>query len=87
LQNYLASHPPLASEDIPLIKETADVLIDCEFFINRDLKAIKVTTITNEQREAAYKELAKQWVTFDPDKKKKKYGRHQTDAIKFLPLE
>lgn len=71
LQNYLAAHPPLVAGDIPFIKETADALIDCEFFINRDLKGMKVTPLTKEQREAAYKELGKQWIVFDAEKKKK----------------
>jgi hypothetical protein len=71
LQNYLAVHPPLVAGDIPFIKETADALIDCEYFINRDLKGGKVTPLTTEQREAAYKELGKQWKTFDAEKKKK----------------
>lgn len=71
LQNYLAAHPPLVAGDIPFIKETAGALIDCEFFINRDLKGMKVTPLTKEQREAAYKELGKQWITFDAGKKKK----------------
>jgi hypothetical protein len=42
LQNYLAANPPLASEDIPFIKETADGLIDGEFFINRDQLCIRL---------------------------------------------
>ena len=71
LQNYLAAHPPLVAGEIPFIKETADALIDCEFFINRDLKGMKVTSLTKEQRQAAYKDLGKEWVTFDAEKKKK----------------
>jgi hypothetical protein len=71
LQNYLAAHPPLMAGDIPFIKETADALIDCEFFINRDLKGMKVTALTKEQRQAAYKDLGKEWLTLEADKKKK----------------
>jgi hypothetical protein len=70
LQNYYAAHPPLVRADFPLLKETADAVIDCEFFINKELKGLKVITVTNEQRKVAYKELAKQWVTFDSEKKK-----------------
>ena len=71
LENYFAVFPPLIAGDIPFIKETADALIDCEFFINRDLKGMKITPLTKEQREAAYKELGKQWIAFDAEKKKK----------------
>jgi hypothetical protein len=71
LQNYLAAHPPLVAGDIPFIKETADALVDCEYFINRDLKGMKVTALTKEQRQAAYKDLGKEWGTFDAGKKKK----------------
>lgn len=71
LQNYYDQHPPLIAGTIPFIQETADALIDCEFFINQHLKGIKVTPITKEQREAAYSELGKQWITFDHEKKKK----------------
>lgn len=71
LQNYYAEHPPLIAGTIPFIQETADALIDCEYFINQHLKGIKVTPVTKEQRVAAYNELGKQWITFDTDKKKK----------------
>jgi hypothetical protein len=71
LQNYLAAHPPLVAGDIPFIRETADALIDCGYFINRDLKGMKVTPLSKEQREAAYKDLGKEWLSFDAEKKKK----------------
>lgn len=70
LQTYLAAHAPIVATEILFIQETADAILDCEFFINRELKSKKVLALTKEQREAAYKELAKQWVTFDNEKKK-----------------
>ncbi len=70
LKTYLAAHPPLVAGDIPFIQETADAILDCEFFINKELKSKKVLALTKEQREAAYKELASQWSAFDMEKKK-----------------
>ncbi|XVJ65285.1 MAG: hypothetical protein HEQ40_03615 [Lacibacter sp.] len=70
LQTYLAAHPPLITGKIPFVKETADALLDCEFFINKELKSMKVTVLSKEQREAAYKELSAQWLSLDSEKKK-----------------
>jgi hypothetical protein len=82
LQNYFAAYPPLIRGEIPFIQETADALIDCEFFINQQLKGFKVQPLTKEQREAAYKELAKQWSSLDvPTKKKIMTGASQMQLI------
>lgn len=70
LQTYLAAHPPLLTGEIPFIKETADALLDCEFFINKELKSMKVKALSKEQREAAYKELSAQWLSLNSEKKK-----------------
>jgi hypothetical protein len=70
LQTYLAAHPPLITGEIPFVKETADALLDCEFFINKELKSMKVTVLSKEQREAAYKDLSAQWLSLDSEKKK-----------------
>lgn len=70
LQTYLAAHPPLIIGEIPFVKETADALLDCEFFINKELKGQKVIALNKEQREAAYKELSAQWLKLDNEKKK-----------------
>lgn len=70
LQNYLAAHPPLIAGEIPFIKETANALLDCELFINKELKSMKVKALSKEQREAAYKELSAHWLSLDSEKKK-----------------
>jgi hypothetical protein len=70
LQNYYAAHPPLLQADIPLVKETADDLIDFEFFKNRTLKGLAVKAITPLQRDSAYAQLAAAWKTFSAAKKK-----------------
>jgi hypothetical protein len=70
LQIYLAAHPPLITGEIPFVKETADALLDCEFFINKELKGQKVTPLSKEQREAAYKDLSVQWLSLDNEKRK-----------------
>lgn len=70
LQNYFAAHPPLMNDGIPFTRETADALLDSEYFINKTLKGRSVQLITTEQRQLAYVELAKQWKQFDTDTRK-----------------
>lgn len=70
LQNYYTVHPPILQADIPLIKETADDLIDFEFFKNKTLKGIAVRFISQTQRDSAYAQLASAWKTFSSPKKK-----------------
>jgi hypothetical protein len=70
LETYYAAHPPLIKEGIPFIRETADALLDGEYFINKTLKGKSVARITTEQRELAYVELARQWQQFDADTRK-----------------
>lgn len=70
LDNYFAAHPPLLQGDIPFITETADALIDAEYFINRELKGIATQPLTAAQRSVARKQLTAAWPGFDYDTKK-----------------
>lgn len=70
LQNYYAAHPPLVPGQLPFLKETADALIDCEQFIQRELKGRPVKPLSPEQRKAGYEELSKVWKTLDHEKQK-----------------
>jgi hypothetical protein len=70
LQNYYAAHPPLLLADIPLIKETADDLIDFETFKNKTLKRLPVKAVTQSQRDSAYAQLTAAWKKFSAAKKK-----------------
>lgn len=70
LQNYYAAHPPLVPGPLPFLKETADALMDCEQFIQRELKGRPVKSLSPEQRKAGYEELSKVWKTLDREKQK-----------------
>lgn len=70
LDNYFTAHPPLLQGDIPFITETADALIDAEYFINRELKGIATQPLTAAQRSVARKQLTAAWPGFDYDTKK-----------------
>jgi|GEM_PF-6252772 len=71
LSNYYATHPPLSNEGIPLFKETADDLLNAEYFINKTLKRQPMKPLTKTQRDTAYKQLVAVWKTTSREDRKK----------------
>jgi hypothetical protein len=63
LENYFSVHQPLHASGIPLLRETADDLIEFEFFKNKVLKHQPAREITAAQRDSAHRQLAEVWKT------------------------